>query len=75
MFDISEGPAMVCKVWDKEVRETRHKIMAAARLVLVRLNYFHSVLTVFSGFSLRMICTSLLRRMWRLTSGRPSTTR
>ena len=24
---------MVCKVWDKEVRETRHKIMAAARLV------------------------------------------
>ena len=34
MFDISEGPAMVCKVWDKEVRETRHKIMAAARLVL-----------------------------------------
>ena len=33
MFDISEGPAMVCKVWDKEVRETRHKIMAAARFV------------------------------------------
>ena len=35
VFDISEGPAMVCKVWDKEVRETRHKIMAAARLVHV----------------------------------------
>ena len=29
----SGGPSIVCSRWDQEVRETRHKIMAAARLV------------------------------------------
>ena len=28
------GPGIVCSRWDQEVRETRHKIMAAARFLL-----------------------------------------
>ena len=31
---LSGGPGIVCSRWDQEVRETRHKIMAAARYLI-----------------------------------------